>query len=1681
MTVIKTPTMITTARSGVRPVYNNATSMVAADATQEGECVSKQIPSGAQDTVAKSSPCQTSHLTASDPASHSDQSDHEDNSGYTCNNIAGTSTISSPDSFTLYGHATICIDGRHYNCEQFTVKEYVYQNAEWDYCSTFWCYPCAMVWRLNDGLWHPLPALRAHCRFCHAITFQTYNDQASGFLNEQLYFFHLYMNSKSYVNWLPDEMLEDVAGLCSQEQIFMGSPFSDTYGPRPSLVIRSIYSKTVRRIARCNRESPETVFAQHWPDLTQDGDVESNPGPKLEIPVHECKLRKHKLGMNCFCHIQRELDFTEWDEPIFVWTTCTMRVVAPYQFIVVTPFSFIASPLSLHDCYTCRKHLKSELKTLKFFFKNTPSKSWDAPALQSVWTDAALRGHWRRDLQADGDVESNPGPPPAFHMGAVKKHLEKHFNYIKHEWVIQLHASARNEPTGVHCCVNGPGGSDGKMVPHVPRPDCPPDAKLMSFECTAAWLDHFYPKEKLQELFPNADQLESDDQSLQSLDDVNPRIRNKRMRGEKKRKRGKVFIPSLPAQTSEPGLTKEDYMRQTLTSCPRDFRMLLSMREEIHLGSGPLDSFSLMAKPEWTDFWEKIDATLWPTGPKRLVIGWRGFYDSGSTEVVACLAGRDHLGKMAPYSGSKVPCDFVVGPLPYSNNLGFFMDECWTSEHYRALAQSGYGPLHMSGELCVYKRGERFYQVPERYNIYLAPRTSMLKMIWVNGDHVQVPILIDSEAPFVFTNGVWMHDGSYVTANRQLAALGFTYSKHWSWLVQGTCLYQSLRNNAHNIQKLNVYAADSHFQNIFNSWFATSNVADAVWKTLFQERDAFGTHNNAGLNNTTRQSDLPPAPPSHDDLPEIQLRDTINNIIQRINQQFTSPPPIKPREASGNRCTTTPQQSASLPSQREASSMAETTQDDDTALDITLEFSDDESSEEIIEDENGTYPIVTQTDSESAATLKDQVIGVTQFVKHNLRWELEKIKFGLKKEAEVCTDALTHGPQTLAALDPTEVTDAQYHDMSAFRASVWDVGGNPFLRFMVGSYLWFNRINQDQWVAMSILHDRDYIDSPGPRWELEHSTCSSMGVQVLHGPPHRQGLPILRQAAKAAFVDGTEWPFPSMPPYDEERLQILFEPGHNWFTSAITKARPEVLYHTYFGDLYVPNPQSNLWTLAYRMGKTGLTPSKGAQHRYRQFWKERQHGWKRDVDWRDDGAETTTFANFLDTLAEMPKSKSRRHLEWAGEYMMGLHRWHATPYRIFAKLDEVTYLEGTDADTLTIADFEGICINGKSRHLLSVSPHDMFYEQGNLKDIKSELKRELFGLPEPFIFPLTTEAGEFVTNLMLTYGADMDNQQVSHWYTHARSNEGVHVLVGGDDNATVLNFRGVYIEIEGDVSMCDQSHSELHRDLFLDVCRLNGMSPKVVQSMKDNYTSLAVFYKGNERVAMVLMLDSQLKTGSTKTSFANTVTVGQVIVYIMQKLVYQIEHYLPSETEIANLFKEEAALIGMKMKVKVWIRPHIPRITYHKMYFVWSRKANIYTACPLPGSTIKKMLKVRAPTLCSRERYLQLLSDGARSRWPCSQNPICRVLMERLQYWKGTFGFDLYKQIRDDEDLWLNTVGDGAELAHWEYMEVVYGIGKEEIDELMTWAVHLDINVAQDLSQSRLGELLNKLWVGEQW
>lgn len=1371
------------------------------------------------------------------------------------------------------------------------------------------------------------------------------------------------------------------------------------------------------------------IEKQYLADLSRDGDVELNPGPRPLMlhfegltwfegrwSPHPCQEGAHVCPCRCAVY-----ECLHEGMPFLAVHGCEVFVMPLGQALVNT----LRPSLVAGDCRRCAK------VALRFFC------AWKQANLHFMHTA------WVKDLTMDGDVESNPGPPPRWHAKALERFLQEipsvaWAKMLKDQFLsnIDLHCCARSaiahvvtskcptvdmnegdttalaiyfldvmeaeaEQAGKHIkrkesnaverpCSDLPGAPSPSASSRCPSSTGPKEEiadRPSHNEASGSAVSHNSEKEDPTEKFevPSKGQKRISDK--------------RRSRGGKRQTRSlksqmysdQSNYESSPASIEDPADMKIlKYKEKTIATFLPRWKFLLELRDYGHFGNGAMDTFTFIDRA-LSDAWSGVNPTLWPTGVEKICIGWRAVYKENCTDVLPVLSsnGIRKAHGLRYFNGDSPK--FIVGPLPYANKIGVFFDELWTHEHYNWLYENNYELLTQSGELAVYsKRGpievdpHRWWVEISRYDVILVERTSVMQAYWIFGERAKSAVFVDYEAPSLFPNGVWMHDGTFASAAGELERCGYTYCKYWPTIIQGTVIHQSARNNALNLQRLNSYRKDSEFHLHFRELFGYSSIADNLFHLLVTE-EQLGSKNHHPIVGGQFEH-----PDDHND-----------NLINPTNRTFEEVQDGYINKVEGCKKFFSEVKESIWPED-----------DPDDLMNIEWEVDDPEC--------------------------------------HQTR--LERRKKGL---FDVLTDSLPNP-------------------------------GPGILSYLAGSLL-KNRDPKEDYI--NALHEsrKFYYNCNNAHAEYRASTAASFTVSLPNYP--QKGCWRLEQANSGAIIDGVYYDYQKAPPYDPERLEVAFHGQNDWHTVCEGGQRPEVLYWIYCVSFFIPSPQAAMWTCVYRTGKPGLEADAAKVRRFVNFWRDNMDVWLRPMHKRDEGGLHVTMENYAETLENMPGDKRAKHLEYLLGVHMGMVRHKEVDFQFHCKSDEVNFLElrCPDNDLGLVENFDApnlLYLNGKPRHIFAATTYDMSYTQGALYDLKKMLKaiEPAEELPNAFVVILKGERTDVAIPCFMTYGADLDNVQEGLWYTAARNKQGIHVLVGGDDNFIIICWQGFYIEFEGDISMCDQSHKPHFRDLCLEICRQLKMASDVIDLMGRTYTKQAHFVHKRERMATIKYKDCQLKTGVGHTSVFNTLTITSLIAYCCQYLVWYYEYYGDFGTKemISQTMVEESAALGMKLKAKCWVAPACPMATYHKRYFVWSSAANEFVACPLPGTTLMKMCKVRCGQRSSWKRARKILIGGAESRKHSSQSPPVRALINNLlrQGHAPAYTDNPYSSLVRPDPTHLEKRGDGDRAGHVQFFNERYGIGESEMVELEEFYGSVQIDMGYNLAQDYpfIHRLLLKMW-----
>jgi len=525
--------------------------------------------------------------------------------------------------------------------------------------------------------------------------------------------------------------------------------------------------------------------------------------------------------------------------------------------------------------------------------------------------------------------------------------------------------------------------------------------------------------------------------------------------------------------------------------------------------------------------------------------------------------------------------------------------------------------------------------------------------------------------------------------------------------------------------------------------------------------------------------------------------------------------------------------------------------------------------------------------------------------------------------------------------------------------------------------------------------------------------------------------------------------------------------------------------------MYLPSSHSKRWAAVFRMGKKIPIATKAAIAEYKAMWPVLFDHLLPDWNARSGPYDMQSESDFDETIENMPTRQRTNRKNWFISYTRGYVKDFSTRFEFFAKTDEGTF-EWGDEQNMQMANFDFHLDGpaaGKPRNLFNATNAMFAHTQGTLLDLKNGFKdtRYTFAtrvggmdivMPRVFTVPFGDKAN---TQWKFTYAADTDNRQDSAWFTEAwNSGANVHTAMGGDDNNTIVHWKNWRIEIETDVSMCDQSISEHFMRFFCDFLTFCGVDSRVVRMIEDSFTCPGSYSIDKEVWILITFFFPQLKTGVGHTSICTTLVVGSGIYYLMKKLIGLLEASasaaLPTADQIAIWIEEWMLALGMQLKVKVFVNSPIPLSTFHKRYFVPIGDGT-FTACSLPGTTIVKMCKVRADQPMNPKRFWKTLGGGALSRAPASHNPLVRILMDKLVRIPTVPIFDdYYKSWVNPDPEWERVVGDGPKAAHYAFMVARYGIAEQDILELEDLLQRVDVYKWYDYSGSVPARVVMNMW-----
>ncbi len=1171
-----------------------------------------------------------------------------------------------------------------------------------------------------------------------------------------------------------------------------------------------------------------------------------------------------------------------------------------------------------------------------------------------------------------------------------------------------------------------------------------------------------------------------------------------------------------------------------------------------------------------------------------LVIGWAEYAFFSASEIPTLKPNsidKEELNYRHGLDARQEEVCYVLGPAPYANKLGFFFNEMWLPEHYDALKEAGYYPCWIHQEFCFYRKEERSWNYLEpRYGIRQVTKTPLIKWLWTLEEMEALFVIVDLDCPNLFLNLVQVSDGSYAVAGRKCRSLKNSYVNYWSVVVDGTVLYQGMKSAKSNEQQMMASHCTNEAVQFLRGWITNSRIIRGLQSVLEHEdvRGKFSHNLDPFGRDTSRNFPDAPDPPNKETRAEnyVKEKEWLKEIWEGFwTSEAPSPfsfgddyfeercegPELVPGQQGFYSANYRRQWASSLWQDPENYTAppphfngvdlppfpadVEYERPDSPQLNpgdfdfesllslIDIPIPDFPLRDNVIGDRiehwyggvtiGGNYEFPDTIDAllfragnamirfnslvdalpdywaniqERVHGLFDEFASFCSFIKDSFIlgglvvehrviencvefYDVVALYFNRLKEFGVASvpeflglvrgmvlDVLCAcGIQAERAADQVVCYFSRLRDLpdkleSFSDACISELRGVVHREFkndpsscgwLLAGCALLARFQSYHEVAVRAnlfserLHIRD-LRSEQQEWELScvrqflrpgrDRYVNGIGSKFEDGK-FEIDSPVILQMDTTVTIDDFTWSIYDPAPYDKDRLKvsIFYEPQR------YPAVRPECIFWVYLFDMYVPSPHSSLWTTVYRCGKTPPVFEQQKVDHFEQFARTVYEGMAQEmvVQWRSPSWEGLTGPILKETMENMAARQAALRYEDYEACILGEKKADSHHDRAFTKVDENPG-------------------GGKPRHIFNATHWAFQNLQPGLFDIKKALKKEkevqydgfTFMMPQPHIFEING------WRVHVTYMADTDQLQDAYWMYCAMNAEPgeIHIAVGGDDNTAVANIDGVLYQIEGDLSMCDQSMHKVFCCLFIYFCHLVGASHEFLEVLRESYRNPCIFfYKHDihtspEVMAIIMFIAWMLRTGSPQTSAHNTVLLFTIVSWALIVWSNKVKagHYSSPE-EAKDFLVRVYASLGLKMKLHVYVSDHI-LVTFHKKYFI--RQANgCITASFLPGASLPRILRVRTSTVISEKTFWDRISDGASSRMPVVAHPVIHKWLLSLaqgKIWRP--GELVYKGV-SSVDVGSKYANEG-EFFHEELWMIRYGLDLDQIRLLLNFLEH---------------------------
>lgn len=168
-------------------------------------------------------------------------------------------------------------------------------------------------------------------------------------------------------------------------------------------------------------------------------------------------------------------------------------------------------------------------------------------------------------------------------------------------------------------------------------------------------------------------------------------------------------------------------------------------------------------------------------------------------------------------------------------------------------------------------------------------------------------------------------------------------------------------------------------------------------------------------------------------------------------------------------------------------------------------------------------------------------------------------------------------------------------------------------------------------------------------------------------------------------------------------------------------------------------------------------------------------------------------------------------------------------------------------------------------------------------------------------------------HITMTYGAGRTADALSEWMTRATENDGIHVMVAGDDVIVVFTDEQGFIIIEFDASHCDLSNTPIIMEYEFDTYVASEVPKHVLANLESQSIATAIDRKRD--FSIKLDRAPQRATGGSNTTCGNTITVGSATIAVVH--AWNVDGVRRAPEEACAAMVREYRRYGFVMKSRL--------------------------------------------------------------------------------------------------------------------------------------------------------------------